>query len=118
MKNYILPTRLLSTWLLAVISFSPFAWGQEMRKGAFILISTEGDVNYLDEQGLEASPVAVGKPIPSSYSVETGQGGKLVGLLSNGTLLTLVENTKMKIGTFQQEPFEAGDKKLKQGLGL
>jgi len=112
MKNYILPTRLLSTWLLAVISFSPFAWGQEMRKGAFILISTAGDVNYLDEQGLEANPVAVGKPIPSTYSVETGQGGKLVGLLSNGTLLTLVENTKMKIGTFQQEPFEAGDKKL------
>ena len=112
MKNMIIPKWLLATLSTAFLILSVPAWAQEMKKGAFILISTEGKVNFIDAQGQETEAVAVGKPIPSSYQVETGEGGKLVGLLSNGTLLTLVEKTKMKIGTFDQQPFEAGDKKL------
>ena len=112
MKNMISPKWLFATVSTVFLILSVPAWAQEMKKGAFILISTEGKVNFIDAQGQQADAVAVGKPIPSSYQVETGEGGKLVGLLSNGTLLTLVEKTKMKIGTFEQQPFEAGDKKL------
>ena len=112
MNNYIIPNRLMSTILLMVMTLAHFAWGQEMKKGAFILISLEGTVTFLDDQGKKASAVAVGQSIPASYQLETGEDGKLVGLLSNGTLLTLVEKTKMKVATFEQQPFEAGDKKL------
>ena len=54
----------------------------------------------------------MGNPIPLSHTIITGKNGKLVGLLSNGTLLTLEEDTRMKVGTFKQEPFVAGGKKL------
>ena len=51
--------------------------------------------------------------IPISQSVATKQGASLTLLLSNGTLLTLQENSVMKVGTFKQEPFDAkGKKKL------
>ena len=58
------------------------------------------------------SAVKVGSTIPPSYSVETGVTGKVVGLLSNGTLLTLTENTRMKVSTFEQESFEDDGRKL------
>ena len=117
MKNKNFLKQIVSTWLLSFLLLPPCLLGQDMKKGAFILISTEGEVSFLDDQGQPMEAVAVGKPIPSTYQVETGEGGQLVGLLSNGTLLTLVEKTKMKIGTFEQEPFEAGDKKLSDLTG-
>ena len=36
----------------------------------------------------------------------------MVILLSNGTLLTLKERTKMRIGTFEQEPFDPKGRKV------
>ena len=47
MNNYIIPNRLVSTILLMVMTLAHFAWGQEMKKGAFILISLEGTVTFL-----------------------------------------------------------------------
>jgi hypothetical protein len=85
---------------------------QNDQVGAFILVSQEGEVTYLGAQGAPAEAVSVGKPIPLSHTIITGKNGKLVGLLSNGTLLTLEEDTRMKVGTFKQEPFVAGGKKL------
>ncbi len=98
--------------MLTGLGWTSNAQAQDSKKGAFILISSEGMVTFYDQQDNPVDPVAVGKPIPSTYKVETGEDGKMVGLLSNGTLLTLEQKTKMKIGTFEQEPFEAGDKKL------
>ena len=40
------------------------------------------------------------------------KGGKLTLLFSNGTLVTLLPNTKMKVGEFEQIPFEPGDMKV------
>ena len=97
---------------LAVPAFAVFGQSGKADKGAFILISTEGEVRYLKQSGEQASPVKVGTAIPPSYSVETGATGKVVGLLSNGTLLTLTENTRMKVSTFEQEPFEDDGRKL------
>ena len=84
----------------------------ESNQGALILISTEGTVWYLDEKETQQEDIKIGSIIPSTYLVETGEDGKLTGLLSNGTLLTLTENTRMKVATFEQEPFEDDGRKL------
>ena len=88
MKNMIIPKWLFAILYSGLMIVSIPAWAQDMKKGAFILISTEGKVNFIDAQGQQADAVAVGKPFLTSYQVEAEEGGKLVGLLSNGTLLT------------------------------
>ncbi len=84
----------------------------ESNQGALILISKEGTIRYLDKVGIPQEGIKIGSIIPPSYLVETGEDGKLTGLLSNGTLLTLTENTRMKVATFEQEPFEDDGRKL------
>jgi hypothetical protein len=93
------------------------AQDEESNQGALILISTEGTVWYLDEKETQQEDIKIGSIIPSSYMVETGKDGKLTGLLSNGTLLTLTENTRMKVATFEQEPFKDDGRKLADLLG-
>jgi len=83
-----------------------------VQNGAFIHISSNGEVRFLDQDGQVVEPVKVGKMIPQRYTIETGEGGKLVGLLSNGTLLTVSENSRMKVATFEQEPFSDDGRKL------
>jgi hypothetical protein len=84
----------------------------ESNQGALILISKEGTIRYRDKVGIPQEDIKIGSIIPPSYLVETGENGKLTGLLSNGTLLTLTENTRMKVATFEQEPFEDDGRKL------
>jgi hypothetical protein len=99
--------------LLSLLSASLLtAQDAESNQGALILISTEGTVWYLDEKETQQEEIKIGSIIPSSYMVETGEDGKLTGLLSNGTLLTLTENTRMKVATFEQKPFEDDGRKL------
>jgi len=80
--------------------------------GAFILVSIDGSVKFLDKEDQAKPLVGVGSIIPKSYVIETGSDGQLVGLLSNGTLLTLTENTRMRVSSFKQEPFEDDGRKL------
>jgi hypothetical protein len=99
--------------LLSLLSASLLtAQDAESNQGALILISTEGTVWYLDEKETQQEEIKIGSIIPSSYMVETGEDGKLTGLLSNGTLLTLTENTRMKVAMFEQKPFEDDGRKL------
>jgi hypothetical protein len=90
------------------------SWSQQGQdsNGAFILVSKKGDVRYLNAADEEMPDVGVGLVIPGSYHILTGDNGNLVGLLSNGTLLTLTENTRMKVATFKQEPFRDDGSKL------
>ena len=59
-------------------------------------------MRYLDEKEIQQEDIKIGSIIPPSYLVETGGDGKLTGLLSNGTLLTLTENTRMKVATLSR----------------
>lgn len=97
---------------LASINLSAF--GVEPTRGVLILASAEGDVRFEDGAGIPAKDVKPGEPIPPSYYVITGAGAKAIGLLSNGTLLTLDENTRMKVGTFEQEPFKDDGRKVSE----
>lgn len=111
----ILRTQLVSWTILGCL----FAWGsnflvgQEYKRGALILVSKSGDVSFETPAGEKAPVVVVGNPIPPSYTIITGSDGELLGLLSNGTLLTVTEGTRMKVKTFKQEPFIDGGEKLR-----
>ena len=104
-----------SRFLLLVIVLSQttvFPQGGESADGAFILISSSGDVQYILRNGDKGSAVGVGAVIPVGHTIVTGADGKIVGLLSNGTLLTLTANTRMKIATFKQKAFVDDGRKL------
>ena len=77
------------------------------------MISKEGEVGFFDAGGSRMEEVKIGGLIPRTYTIVTGANSQMVGLLSNGTLITLVEKTRMRVQTFQQEPFDPQGKKLK-----
>ena len=86
---------------------------QDSNAGAVIVAAMEGKVSVLinndDQQGAEVKP---GDVIPLGQMIVTGSGSKLTLLLSNGTLVTLIENTRMTVGKFEQTPFESEGKKV------
>ena len=55
--------------------------------------------------------MVAGLVIPVSQSVATKQGASYFAFVQR-TLLTLQENSVMKVGTFKQEPFDAKGKKI------
>ncbi len=94
-------------------------WGTQLqaiepRQGVLILASAEGSVRFLDQDGEPGKLVKPGEPIPPEYSVITGTGAKMLALLSNGTLLTIGENTRFRVGVFEQEPFRQEDVKMSE----
>ena len=52
--------------------------GQQLKSGALILVSKSGEISYEKSTGEKAPLVAVGKPIPPSYTIITGADGELV----------------------------------------
>ena len=112
MKNIIL-TFLLFTMIIA--GHSPLVSQEKTDQvsGAVIVVAVEGQVNLLDQAGSKLdNGVSVGSVIPIGRFAVTEKGSKLTLLLSNGTIVTVQESTKMKVGTFDQEPFDSGGKKV------
>ncbi len=88
----------------------------DVKSGALIIAKLEGKIQFLDGQGnpVEEGKIKNGDTLPKDYSAITGTApSKIIFLLSNGTLMTLTENTKMKVRTFEQVPFDPAGKKLK-----
>ena len=114
MKNSL--TFILIGFLLGSSSVTR-SFGQEdgaFQRGGIILASVKAQVTILDPQGnpLAAEKVKAGALLTDGHSVETGEAAEAMLLFSNGTVVTVEENTKIKIDSFLQEPFEPGDKKL------
>ena len=86
-------------------------FGQEkesLSRGAVILADKTEPVTFFDEnnQPLAKTATIPGVLLPVGASVQTGAGGGALLLLSNGTVVTISANTKMKISSFVQEPFD------------
>jgi len=104
--------------ILALSLALPDARGQDeeaLSRGAVILAEKTEPVTFFgaDNQPLGKSSTIPGALLPDGASVQTGPGGNVLLLLSNGTVVTVSENTKMKISSFVQEPFD--DKGLSVG---
>ena len=84
------------------------AQNEESGAGAVILAEVVPPVVFRDgdEGGVEKKMIP-GMLMPEGYWVETGQGGNVLLLLSNGTVVTVAENSKMRVDSFDQEPFES-----------
>jgi len=84
------------------------------RKGAVIIVSKDGPTRFLDLQGttLPNGKTTVGAALGEGYVAQAGVGGKIVLLLSNGTVMTLESQTKLMIREFSQEPFDAAGRKV------
>ena len=83
-------------------------------KGAVIVADYKEPVRFLDQAGqnIDFGNELRGSIITEGQTAQVGIGGKLVLLFSNGTITTLQSQTKMKIGVFEQVPFDAGNKKV------
>ncbi len=88
---------------------------EALSRGAVILAEKTDPVTFFgsDNQPLGKNSTIPGMLLPDGAAVQTGPGGNALLLLSNGTVVTVSENTKMKISSFVQEPFE--DKGLSVG---
>jgi hypothetical protein len=95
-------TRLFCGILILTLSLAlPDARGQEeesLSRGAVILAEKTDPVSFLDEnnQSLGKAFSISGALLPEGTSVHTGAKGGALLLLSNGTIITISENTKMK----------------------
>ena len=100
----------LAIWDLEVKAQS----NKQTGKGAVIVADFTQPVSFIDQAGKEINfgNELRGSIITEGQTAEVGKGGKLVLLFSNGTITTLESETKMKIGVFEQIPFEAGDEKV------
>ena len=100
----------LAIWDLEIKAQS----NQQTGKGAVIVADFTQPVRFIDQAGKEINfgNELRGSIITEGQTAEVGKGGKLVLLFSNGTITTLQSETKMKIGVFEQIPFEAGDEKV------
>ncbi|MDA0725439.1 MAG: FecR domain-containing protein, partial [Verrucomicrobia bacterium] len=113
-------TRMKTFSIYAIFSLCllPLLWGQAPKKGTgrgvVFIAAKEGPTQFLDPQGkvLPAAKTGVGGTLPEGCVAQAGIGGKIVVLFSNGTVMTLESQTKLKISEFSQEPFDAAGRKV------
>ena len=101
--------------LIAHLPLFIHGWTQEKSNGNILIVGLEGDIKFFDNLGtlLDGKEFGVGSSFPINHVAETGSESKAVFLLSNGTLMTVDQNAKMKISQYDQVPFEASGKVLK-----
>ena len=101
-------------YLAIIFPFSLFGQDESaMPVGAVIVINTEGKVSLSGKtESDQPTQPKVGEVLPQGRFIQTDEGAKATLLLSNGTLVTIQEKTKMKVGAFEQAPFESKDRKV------
>ena len=101
---------------LAQVLLQPCGIAQEAKMGAGAVILAEriDPVVFRDDENVRIGDgkLKVGSLLPDGVSVETGPGGSALLLLSNGTVVTVTENAKMKMKSFEQEAFTAAGKSI------
>ena len=83
----------------------------EKNKGAVIVVAVEGEVKSFEPDSSEVK-VLLGDVLAEGDRLEVTESSQATLLLSNGTVLTVVEKTKLTIGLFNQEPFDAASKEV------
>ena len=76
--------------------------------GAFIVVSKEGEVTVLGADGAElpGDASAAGQTLLEGQTIKTGKSGKIILLLSTGTLTTVENSSQFILEKFTQKPFE------------
>ena len=107
------------TPLFLFLSLAGVGWGQggenanPSSKGAVIVVAIKQPVLFFQASGIPSlEKIEIGSILFEGKSAMAGKGGSLTLLLSNGTLVTMESETKMKIGLFEQKPFDSANLKV------
>jgi len=108
----------LLCFFLSILLIGSVCGQDENGAGAFIIVSKEGDVTVLNTDGkpLPGTEVAAGKTLFEGQSVKTGDAGKIILLLSNGSLTTLTPKSELILAKFKQKAFEVDPGKMVKEL--
>jgi hypothetical protein len=110
MKKFSMITQRIS-WLLLwsfVLGNASLSRAENKSAGTVLIVEVAGEIRFEKNDGSNAAKndFKIGSVLPVGYFAITGQGGSLVCLLSNGTLLTVRENSRIRITSFEQEAFD------------
>ena len=101
---------------LSSLVLLPAGFAQEAQRGAgaVILAKRTDPVIFRDRenQKIDDAKMVDGALVPEGYWVETGPAGSALLLLSNGTVVTVIENSKMMVKAFDQETFVSAGKAM------
>ena len=107
------------TPLILFLTLAGVGWGQgeenasPSSKGAVIVVAIKHPVLFFQASGIPSrEKIEIGSILFEGKSAMAGKEGSLTLLLSNGTLVTMESETKMKIGLFEQEPFDSANLKV------
>ena len=107
------------TPLFLFLTLAGVGWGQggenanPSSKGAVIVVAIKQPVLFFQASGIPSlEKIEIGSILFEGKSAMAGKGGSLTLLLSNGTLVTMESETKMKIGLFEQKPFDSANLKV------
>ena len=84
-------------------------FSEELKDGNILIAEINGEVSFRSQDGslVNSSEFTSGSILPVGYEVITGKNSSVLCLLSNGTLLTVRENSDMRVESFSQEAFDA-----------
>ena len=105
-------------WCLCLAGLSSHVSGQkadrDLLRGVVIIAAKDGQTSFRNSAGqiLSEKKVPLGAVLPEGSSAQTGVGGSIVLLLSNGTVMTLESNTMLKLNEFSQKSFDPAGRKL------
>lgn len=99
----IFATVLLSVFFCGMTS----SHAAEGKKGNIRVLKVQGDVISIDNKTKESEPLKEGAFIQQGRELKTGSGSSSILLFSNGTTLTVEENTTFTVEKFLQTQFDS-----------
>ena len=76
----------------------------KLEPGFTIVADFAGDPKLIDKASDNSRPLQKGEKIPPSATIQSGTGGRVDLAMSNGALVQLLDNSKLAIGEFLQDP--------------
>ncbi|MEI6278666.1 MAG: FecR domain-containing protein [Verrucomicrobiae bacterium] len=120
MKNFpltalsVLAVLVCGTSQIFAVGNAPKAAGEAI-PGNIRVLKVKGDVTRVVDKSKAAEPLKAGMFIQQDQVIKTGKGSEAMLLLSNGTTITVEQNTLFHVDKFLQTPFDSSQIKF-QGL--
>ena len=99
-------SRLLALAFLVCVMVQVSFAGNE-RPGNIRVLDVSGDVSFTPTTGGASQPLGKGAFVHQGQSIKTGKGAKATLLMSNGTELSIDQNTSLNVVKFLQTPFDS-----------
>ena len=78
----------------------------KLEPGFTIVADFAGDPKLINKASDNSHPLQKGEKIPPGATIQSGTGGRVDLAMSNGALVQLLDNSKLAIGEFLQDPIK------------